>query len=531
MANKFLDAMANVAYTENGAFSYKTTGSDLVDQFSKAGCYIGRDINDVFEDMINIWNESPLDALRFVFYLRLITRKVKVSESETTDTVQKGQGLKDEVFKRLLWVAKKHSETFYNNIWLLPIIGSWKDLWVLMYYDKQFGIHAIDEEEIFDIISQGLKEASQTDLVRKFMPRIKSNSKCTTLWGKVSNSLAKHYAKHCGLTYQEYNKIKSSGLAHEFQQQISAGRYSEISWNKIPGKALSNLTNGNFLRNHNLVENFIRWIMEQPTTKYTGYVFELLKKYLDNKRGGNLMYKNILINKQFDELVSKAEADGKISGNVLCALDTSGSMSWGILGTNVSVYDVCVSLGMFFSTLNKGAFHKNVAMFDNHSRLLQLSGTFTEMVDEILAQSTAWGSTNFQSLIDEIVRVRKTRTDIPLEDFPKTILVVSDMQFNPAGGYQTNYEAMKNKLLEAFPEDFVNDMKFIWWDCIGRREDAPATMEDNGCYFFSGFDGSIISQLLGTEVEEKDNIERKNPTMEEVLNKALTQDILLNVEV
>ena len=55
-------------------------------------------------------------------------------------------------------------------------------------------------------------------------------------------------------------------------------------------------------------------------------------------------------------------------------------------------------------------------------------------------------------------------------------------------------------------------------------------MEDGGCYFFSGFDGSIISQLLGTECEEKDNVERKNPTMEEVLVKALTQDILLNVK-
>ena len=528
MANQFLQAMANVAYTENGALSYKSTGSDLVDQFSKAGCYIGRDINDVFVDMATIWNESPIDALRFVFYLRMITRKVKISQEESTDTVQKGQGLKDETFKRLLWVAKEHSEAFYNNVWLLPIIGSWKDLWVLMYYDKIYGINAIDRKEIFSLFSQGLKDASQTDLVRKFMPRIKSNMKCTTDWSKISNDLAKQYAKYCCISYQDYNKIKSSGVAHEFQQLISVGRYSDISWNKIPGKALSTLVNGKFLSNHNLEDDFIRWIMEQPTAKFTGYVFELLKKYYSCRT----KYQKVLINKQFDELIKKAEADGKISGNVMCALDTSGSMSISVPGTTVSAYDICVSLGIFFSTLNKGEFHKNVMMFDNVSTLMQLNGDFTDMADEIRQSRTAWGGTNFQSIIDEIVRVRKTRPNIPLEDFPKTLLVVSDMQFNPSGSdYMTNYEAMKNKLLEAFPEDFVNDMKFIWWDCIGRRYDAPATMEDVGCYFFSGFDGSIISQLLGTEEETKDNVERKNPTMEEVLANALSQDILLNIEI
>ena len=39
------------------------------------------------------------------------------------------------------------------------------------------------------------------------------------------------------------------------------------------------------------------------------------------------------------------------------------------------------------------------------------------------------GSTNFQSVVDEIVRIRKSNPNIPLEDYPSTLLVVSDMQF------------------------------------------------------------------------------------------------------
>jgi hypothetical protein len=48
----------------------------------------------------------------------MVTRKVKVNANNETDKVQNGQGARDEAFKRLLWIAKEHPETFYNNIWI-----------------------------------------------------------------------------------------------------------------------------------------------------------------------------------------------------------------------------------------------------------------------------------------------------------------------------------------------------------------------------------------------------------------------------
>ena len=49
--NSFIkNAMAetNVAFTENGALSYQTMGTALLDQFGKAGTARGRDINVVW---------------------------------------------------------------------------------------------------------------------------------------------------------------------------------------------------------------------------------------------------------------------------------------------------------------------------------------------------------------------------------------------------------------------------------------------------------------------------------------------------
>lgn len=535
--------MAEMTHTENGALTNATTNSVIVDQFGKAGNYRDRSIDEVFHDQELLWNENPQNALRFPFYLRLITRVDKINDENTTDKVQKGQGVKDESFKRLLWLAEKHKDVFVKNIWLLPIVGSWKDLWTLMYYDITYGCNAIDHAVIFEIIIQGLKSETHVNLVKKFMPRIRSVHKCHTPWAEITNALAREFAKYNHWSYREYNHEKATGTAHNFQKVICARQYQDINWNRIPGRALFKLTNGKFLRNHDLEDNFGEWLSKQPTAKFTGYVYELVHNVMQNLNNFTMnsvnlnvpAYKKELWNKQFNELISKARHDGKIKGNVWCALDTSGSMAQKVV-PNVTAYDICISLGIFFSELNTGAFHNNVIMFDNESRVKTLNGTFIDKIISIVSDQTAWGGTNFQSVVDEICNIRKNNPNIPLEDYPQTLLVVSDMQFNPTTRYghqtteeeeRTNYEEAKRKLMAFFPKEWVDGFRFIWWDCTSRaKRDFPATIDDGGCYFFSGFDGSIIDILCGEEAELKRQVEKRSISMQEVIQNALSQEIL-----
>jgi hypothetical protein len=69
-------------------------------------------------------------------------------------------------------------------------------------------------------------------------------------------------------------------------------------------------------------------------------------------------------------------------------------------------------------------------------------------------------------------------------------------------------------------------MKFIWWDCASRKSDFPSTVEDSGTYFFSGFDGSILQMLLGDDTDDTDTEKKPTPSMEELIEKALSQEIL-----
>ena len=530
-----LGAGANDARTENGAISYNTFGTALLDQFGKAGVYRGRDINDVWSDQNILWSENSEFALKFPFYLRLITRQSNITGQGKTEKVQRGVGARDEAFKRLLWIAKYHPEEFYRNLWLLPVVGSWKDLWVLLSFDG--ANEYLDESKFFEVIAEGINDPSHKDLVKKYMPRIRSSKKCTTAWAMKTNSLAKRFADAAGWSYKDYRTYKTSGEAHTFQKIICKGLYSKIDWKTIPGKALLNLVSGKFLSNHNLEDIYYNWIKSQPVAKFNGYAFELGRKLGHTKYEFNKTNRvtRITVDKQFDGLIATASKDGgAIQGNVLCALDTSGSMSGPALdNAGTTPFHVCISLGIYFSELNQGAFHNTVAMFDDTSRLLKLKGkTFSDKWNEIISQNTAWGSTNFQSVIDLIVDTRRKHPEIALEDFPSTLVVVSDMQFNPSNSYynrvseETNYETAMNKLRKVFPKEFVENFKIIWWYCSNRKtSDFPSTMENGGTYMMSGFDGSIISFLLGGEMAVK-TPDKKMPSMEDIIQAAFNQEVL-----
>jgi hypothetical protein len=537
--------LANVAkkdtFTENGAVSNSTTGKVLVDQFGSAGTYRGRDLNAVFADQARLWGENPTDTVRFTFYLRLITRKIKGFVA--TEKVQSGQGAKDETFKRLLWVAKYHADTFYKNLWLIPVVGSWKDIFTLVEYNATHKTDALDLNRVFELLQRGLENEYNRALVLKFLPSIKAASKCKTERAKIRASVARQFAKYLGLNPIQYRQMKATGAAHRFQTVLTQKLYDELNFNQIPGKALFNLVSGDFLKEHGLEKKYLKWLESQPTAKFTGYVYELSDKFLKNgNRNLNIpVAQKLTYDKQFKGLIELAKKNtGGLKGNVWVACDTSGSMNQPTAGGATTAINVAVSLAVYFAELNTGAFHNHVIMFDHISRVCKLTGdSFVDRIAQL--PPVGAGDTNFQSVVDEIVRVRKQNPKIPIADYPDTILVVSDMQFNPAGGGysygnvrysstqdKTNYEAAMQKLAAVG----LPPVKVVWWQVNARNNDFPSTIDDVGTYMVSGFDGAVISIILGGEkVKDEKTGKLREKTMEEKVQDALTQEVLIQATV
>ena len=527
--NKFLhNTGKHSALTENLAVAHSTTGSVLADQFSKSGAHRGRDLKTVFAEQSYLHNHVPEKALKFVFYLRLVSRKVTYYQSKTkTEAVQKGQGNRDESFKRFLWYANNHPDIFYDNIWMFAAVGRYQDFLDIMFLAEQHDID-VNRQIIINTMFSYAKLAGQIDLMKKYIPLPKAASKLTTDRAKFMNSIAIYIRDRFGWTDKQMRQYKAEGNAHNWQQAISRQNYDNINFNHIPGRALSQLVNSSFMEESGLLKKYEKWLDTQPIAKFTGYPYELGMKVTNSMKP----YQKKTVDKQFEGLIELAEQDqGEIKGNIWCALDTSGSMGRLVAGGNVTAYQVCLSLGIYFSTLNKGEFHKNVIMFDSTSTVKSINGTFTDMWRQLASSSVAWGSTNFQSIVDEIIRIRQRYgNSVPLSDYPDTILVISDMQFNPTGTRETNHEAQMRKLRQVFPSKWVDNFRVIWWDVTGRRPDNhPTHIDEGGTYVFSGFDGSIVTLLLGGDFVEEGG-EKRQKTLEESINDALSQEILQQVQ-
>ena len=521
--NDFLKAVYKYhTYTENGAVSHATTGSALLDYFAKSGTYRGRELEKVFADISRIWADSPKIALQIIFYNRMITRQAL--GMFTSKKVQKGQGNRDEFRKGLIWLARYKGETLNKNLWLIPLVGTWKDLW----HEDLVG--ELDRNAVYELVREGIEDPYNRDLLAKYLPRIRSKSNATNKRHLALNKFAFGLCKFMNWTPTEYRKFKASGNAHVFQRHMCNKDFDALNFNTIAGKALFNVVmkkgkmdGKTFLERHGIEAKYLKWIQSQPVAKFTGYVYELMKEV----NVGMSFAQKFTVDKQFDGLIELAKKDqGGIRENVWCALDTSGSMTAPV--ANTTAFNICISLGVYFSTLNEGTFKDHVIMFDNQSRTKKISGSFSDKVLQILSETTAWGSTNFQSVIDEIVHVRRTNPNIPIEDFPTTLIVVSDMQFNPVGGNtQTNYEAAMQKLQAVG----LPKIHIVWWWVTGRGDDFPSNMNDEGVTMIGGFDGAILSTLLGgdTEVEatsKGSNNIRTNPTPMENMLKALDQQVL-----
>ena len=504
-------------FTENGALSNSTTGSALLDYFSKCGTYRNRSLEEVFADISQMWDESPLDTIKIIFYNRIVTRKIKGFHQ--SEAVQKGQGNRDEFRKALIWLARYQPNTLSKNLWLIPLVGSWKDLW------HQDTLGEIDKTEVYNLILRGIYCEYNSNLLSKYLPRIRSKSNISNERHLALNAFALGLCKFLNWTPVQYRKFKSSGTAHQFQQQISNRLFDQIDFKKVPGKALHQMVNvtredgSTFIERHNIDMKYLKWIKSQPVAKFTGYVYELMKAVSSSM---SLAQKHT-VDKQFEGLIRLAEAEETQQENVWCALDTSGSMQAAVADT--TAFDICISLGVYFSTLIKGAFQDHVIMFDNVSRVKKLSGTFSDKVLQLTKEQTAWGSTNFQSVIDTIVKMRRIQPDIPIADYPTTLVVVSDMQFNPAGSMKTNYETAMRKLKQVD----LSEIRIVWWWVTGRGQDFPSTLDDKGTILIGGFDGTIISQLIGKDVQsskQDGQIGKVQSGPYEAMQRALDQEVL-----
>ena len=531
--------------SENGALKYSTSGNSFVDDFSSLSKYKApRSFEEVSQTMQILYSQNPTDAVKMAIYVRLITRKCQVmkykKQVETLEDVQRGQGLRNEGIMRMLWLAIYHPNVFKDNIPLFIAAGSWKDIITMMNLDLQY--HGWDKKQLdwsflSKVLKAGLLNPNTSQLVRKYIPTIRTNAKCITLESQADTLIGRWLAKQFfpkdeKLTaYKQYRKLKSEGTAHSWQQLISKQLYDSINFDKIAGRALALLVGSKFLKNHNLVEKYSQWINNKSTAKYTGFVFELFKP-LDFCHYWNIAIPTIephikaTINAQFAHLVQTGKEGVNCNSGLLVVRDTSSSMGATVPGCGMSSFAIAKAMALYFSEFLTGYFINTFAEFNHNCKLYQWKGA-TPVDKWVNDHCNCIGNTNFQSVIELFVKLYKQ--GIPESEFPKGILCISDGELDNCGkstNFNTAIETLRNA---GFSKEYVDNFRIILWDIPnGYYGKSTTKFEDfadaPNFFYMSGFDPSAISFIMnGTEFKHTPR------NAEELFKVAMDQELLNRV--
>ena len=315
-------------------------------------------------------------------------------------------------------------------------------------------------------------------LIAKWMPR-----------PNVSNREAKRNANtirlFLGLSPKQYRKLLVENC-NTVEQLMCAREWSKIEYSKLPSKAMSDLMKA-FSKND--LARFQAYLtsVEKGETKINAgavYPYDIVK----NMKQGNTKGANV----QWDALPNYLENS---SERFMPVVDVSGSMSCPAGGNpNVTCMDVAISLGLYISERNVGAFKDAFVTFSSNPTLQVLNGSLSERYNQL--QRAQWDmSTNVEAVFRLILSKAKA-SNISEDEMPTMILILSDMEFDR--GTQGNWNKTAQESFERmYAEAGYRMPKVVYWNIQSRGDNnKPVQFDKNGTALVSGFSPALLTNLL-----------------------------------
>jgi hypothetical protein len=201
--------------------------------------------------------------------------------------------------------------------------------------------------------------------------------------------------------------------------------------------------------------------------------------------------------------------------NALVVADVSGSMGDHNDG-NVAPIDVCISLAIYIAERNKGFFQNHFMTFSDDSKLVSLRGSTLFDKYHNLSKVDWDMSTNLMSAFKSILKAA-VENDVPADEMPATLMIISDMEFNACADGGTNFDNIKAEYARAG----YDLPQIVFWNVRARQTQSPVTKNERGVTLVSGCSPSIMRQVLSGASQTPYEF------MLEVINSARYEQIVL----
>lgn len=467
--NKFVKAMQNEenkTYTENGAFATKSTNSYLLDLFGVIGSLRGRKNSDIWRLFSKAFAEDNLLATKMMFYAR---------------DIRGGLGERDTFRVILNYLAITHPSLVYENMGLIPFYGRWDDLYSLIGTPLEKTMWEMIKYQI-EVDRYKMGSGEPISLLAKWLKSVNTSN-------KESNRLGKLTARHLGLSEKSYRQILSKMRAYidVTEVKMSAGAWEEINYPSVPSYAMKNYREA-FKRNDtNRFEKYIDLVSsgEEKINASTLYPYDILEGYNVTMWGSHLYTHNDfdkVLEAQWKALPNYIEGEN----NVLVMADTSGSMYGRPLNT-------AVGLAVYFAERNKGVFKDVFMTFSSKPSFVTLVGE--TLRDKISCIPSIIENTDLEKAFDLILEVALENNITP-EELPKSLVVISDMEFDQASG--RNNKLFYDKMTAKFESHNYKIPNIVFWNVDSRNDVFHVKSDYAGVQLVSGQSVSTFKNVLNS---------------------------------
>jgi hypothetical protein len=440
--NAFVNAIDNQeARTENDMKARKSTASPCVDLFYKIGA---------------MRNQNVIPAFTAAF---VSDKNVTLRIAQWARDVRGGAGER-KIFRDILsHLEESDSDAAIALMRKVPELGRWDDLFVFKTDSMR--------KKAFALIEKALNEGN--GLCAKWMPR------------KGADAVA--LRNFLGMTPKKYRKTLVN-LTKVVETQMCAKDWNNINFSHVPSLAAARYKKAFFKNAKDAYSAYLEALKNgDPTVKVNAgavYPYDVIK----TARNGDREATQLVIS-QWNALPNYVG-----DANILPMVDVSGSMETPVSGANVTAMDVALSLGLYLADKNTGDFKDCFLTFSGSPELLKLRGNIIDKMNQM--ESSSWDmNTNLHAAFELILKTAKAN-NVPGEEMPKNVLILSDMQFDLC---VTHDDSAIEMIARKYENAGYNMPKVVFWN-LRDAGNVPVKFDASGVALVSGFSPAIVKSIL-----------------------------------
>lgn len=461
----FADAVkqkASFTRTENGAVALNTTGSKLLDFYATAGSLRGADENRICRLFADAYHEDALLATKIAYYVRDV--RGGLGERETFRTIIK-------------YMAENHPECLRPNLDLIGVYGRYDDMYSLIGTPLEDDMWQAMKKQ-FEEDVRNYHEDKAVSLLAKWIKTADASSEKTRKLGILT-------AQKLGYPVYNFKRIvralrRKIGV---IESLMSAGRWDEIEYSEVPSRAMMVYRNAFQRHDETRFEKYLDKAVkgEEKINSSTLYPYDLIEKIIYYGWRNILAKYDKTVEAQWKQLPNYVEE----GTNAIVIADTSGSMEGRPLNS-------AVGLAIYFAERNKGAYHNLFMSFSSDPKFHEIKGaTLAQKIQSIDAKD--WMNNTDLKKAFELILDTAVVNDVPQDEMPKSIIVISDMEIDSCGNREWTFYDLMEQRFNVHGYQIPN---IVFWNVASRNDVFHADSKRKGVQLVSGQSASTFKNLI-----------------------------------